>query len=239
MGLVRWVAALAALAAASKHSDCRSECKRVHRYLTAASACGKLGRTLAHEDRSAAGNDCVAAFNRGVTDECEKSCVAAATSGKEPAPPLARVFDAMGRPCTGPSSWDACRAGYEAAVAQTRAFFLKPATAAPNPDAAIPALPQRARAKAARAAAAEAKARAVDEAAAAVAAPAEAPRQKAPVEDVVVLTYAGERVPLVVREGATLVEAANSWCRENRPENQSACARALRLLAAVAARRTG
>ena len=58
------------------------------------------------------------------------------------------------------------------------------------------------------------------------------------VENVVTLSYRGETVPIVLREGDTLVEVVNAWCRDHEPDNP-ACARALRLLAAAAAKRNG
>ena len=58
------------------------------------------------------------------------------------------------------------------------------------------------------------------------------------VRDVVTLTYEGEAVPLVVREGSTLVEEARAWCHAHRPADLAACARALNLLAAAQAGRS-
>ena len=37
-----------------------------------------------------------------------------------------------GRPCTGRAQWAACRAGYEAAVTQTRALFFPSDVVAPE-----------------------------------------------------------------------------------------------------------
>ena len=84
-------------------------------------------RTLAAEKRSEASNSCLAAFNRGVTDECFDSCVAAANGAEwHPGARPRDVYDQRGRPCTSAQNWDHCRAGYEAAVEQTRALFFAP-----------------------------------------------------------------------------------------------------------------
>ena len=104
--------------------DCKVECKQVHRQLSP-DTCRKLGRTVAREARAAASNACLAAFNRGLQDECEETCLAkfGGRGGGHPGPALDRVYDAMGRPCTDRENWDACRRGYEDAVAKTREFF--------------------------------------------------------------------------------------------------------------------
>ena len=195
--------------------DCKVECKQVHRQLSP-DTCRKLGRTVAREARAAASNACLAAFNRGLQDECEETCLAkfGGRGGGHPGPALDRVYDAMGRPCTDRENWDACRRGYEDAVAKTREFFdfddhkkapprQAPAAREPAPE---PAYVKRAETKR--------------------------------VENVVTLSYRGETVPIVLREGDTLVEVVNAWCRDHEPDNP-ACARALRLLAAAAAKRNG
>ena len=63
-------------------AECRADCKTVHRRLHAQTLCAKRTRTLAAQKRSEASNSCLAAFNRGVTDECFDSCVAAANGAE-------------------------------------------------------------------------------------------------------------------------------------------------------------
>ena len=60
------------------NAECRADCKKVHRRLHAQTLCAKRTRNLQATKRSEASNSCLAAFNRGVTDECFDSCVAAA-----------------------------------------------------------------------------------------------------------------------------------------------------------------
>ena len=90
---IRWLL-LPALARAASHdmaaavvredpdAECRADCKTVHRRLHAQTLCAKRTRTLAAQKRSEASNSCLAAFNRGVTDECFDSFVAAANGAE-------------------------------------------------------------------------------------------------------------------------------------------------------------
>ena len=88
MGRLWFVVAACAAAAAPDaslsevRSDCRKECKEVHRQLTPGK-CRKLGRSLAREARAEASSACLAAFNRGLSDECEETCVASARGGAD------------------------------------------------------------------------------------------------------------------------------------------------------------
>ena len=129
-----------------------------------------------------------------------------------------------GRPCTGRAQWAACRAGYEAAVTQTRALFFPSDVVAPEPP--------RRRLDEAQAAAAAARAEAEKRPLATA-----APEAAAAVRDVVVVTFEGDQIPLVVRDGSSLVEAAHAWCRAERPYDELACARTLNILAVAQATR--
>ena len=235
MGRLWFVVAACAAAAAPDaslsevRSDCRKECKEVHRQLTPGK-CRKLGRSLAREARAEASSACLAAFNRGLSDECEETCVASARGGAHPGPAVDRVYDAMGRPCTSRASWDSCRAGYEDAVSQTRSFFdfagpaepTRPARDEPPPAADVPPEP----AKPTRTERREPE-------------PEPPAYFKHAVQNVVTLTYLGEQVVLVLHDGETVVEVINAWCADHRPDGRPACARALNLLASAAARRNG
>ena len=157
----------------------------MHRRLHAQTLCAKRTRTLAAQKRSEASNSCLAAFNRGVTDECFDSCVAAANGAEwHPGARPRDVYDQRGRPCTSAQNWDHCRAGYEAAVEQTRALFFAPE---PEPE---PEPEPRRRLE-------EKKAPVLEAATAHVK---DVGRGTGAVEDVVVVQYEGSQVPLVVRE---------------------------------------
>ena len=117
MPRIRWLL-LPALARAASHdmaaavvredpdAECRADCKTVHRRLHAQTLCAKRTRTLAAQKRSEASNSCLAAFNRGVTDECFDSCVAAANGAEwHPGARPRDVYDQRGRPCTSAQNW--------------------------------------------------------------------------------------------------------------------------------------
>ena len=208
MPLIKWLL-LPALARAASHdmaaavvredpdAECRADCKTVHRRLHAQTLCAKRTRTLAAQKRSEASNSCLAAFNRGVTDECFDSCVAAANGAEwHPGARPRDVYDQRGRPCTSAQNWDHCRAGYEAAVEQTRALFFAPE---PEPE---PEPEPRRRLE-------EKKAPVLEAATAHVK---DVGRGTGAVEDVVVVQYEGSQVPLVVREDQSL-GAATSLAR--------------------------
>ena len=198
-------------------AECRADCKTVHRRLHAQTLCAKRTRTLAAQKRSEASNSCLAAFNRGVTDECFDSCVAAANGAEwHPGARPRDVYDQRGRPCTSAQNWDHCRAGYEAAVEQTRALFFAPE---PEPE---PEPEPRRRLE-------EKKAPVLEAATAHVK---DVGRGTGAVEDVVVVQYEGSQVPLVIREDQSLGAAAATWCRAERPKDRG-CVRALGVLAAT------
>ena len=228
MPRIRWLL-LPALARAASHdmaaavvredpdAECRADCKTVHRRLHAQTLCAKRTRTLAAQKRSEASNSCLAAFNRGVTDECFDSCVAAANGAEwHPGARPRDVYDQRGRPCTSAQNWDHCRAGYEAAVEQTRALFF-----APEPEPEPEPEPRRRLA--------EKKAPVLEAATAHVK---DVGRGTGAVEDVVVVQYEGSQVPLVIREDQSLGAAAATWCRAERPKDRG-CVRALGVLAAT------
>lgn len=226
--MLGWLLLLPVLARAASHdmaaafvkedpnAECRADCKKVHRRLHAQTLCAKRTRNLQAQKRSEASNSCLVAFNRGVTDECFDSCVAAANGAEwHPGAAPRDAFDQRGRPCTSAESWDHCRAGYEEAVAQTRALFfeLEPEEELVEPRrrlaAARPAPPVEG-----------------------IGQVRDVSRGTGAVRDVVIFQYEGSQVPLVVREDQSLGAAAATWCRAERPKDRG-CVRALGVLAAM------
>ena len=144
------------------------------------------------------------------------ACVAAANGAEwHPGAAPRDAFDQRGRPCTSAESWDHCRAGYEEAVAQTRALFfeLEPEEELVEPRrrlaAARPAPPVEG-----------------------IGQVRDVSRGTGAVRDVVIFQYEGSQVPLVVREDQSLGAAAATWCRAERPKDRG-CVRALGVLAAT------
>ena len=98
------VAALAVAAAAAQEGEdhrslCRGECKVIHTRVSSQKPCASVTRALPADERSAASNACLGAFNRGVTDDCETSCLTKSLGAEaNELSPLKAAFDRAGRP---------------------------------------------------------------------------------------------------------------------------------------------
>ena len=196
-------------------AECRADCKTVHRRLHAQTLCAKRTRTLAAQKRSEASNSCLAAFNRGVTDECFDSCVAAANGAEwHPGARPRDVYDQRGRPCT--SAQGGTTAGRDTKPPSSR---RGPSSSRPEPEPEPEPeprrrLPERRRSSRPRRRTGRASAGA-----------------RAPSRTLWWFSTRAAQVPLVVREDQSTGAAAATRCAAERPG--VGCVRALGVLAAT------